>query len=176
MSTAAKQSVLSPVQEISAYEALWDEPKASFRLLVAKFFAHPGQLPSSFVDPSLIEEYKKQLLPILHELPGFGLRMDGDGEFPDRLKDAASLPKFLYYQGDWDLTYLPSVAIVGTREASKKGLERTRLLVTKLVRDGFVIVSGLARGIDTEAHNTAIAAGGNTIGVLGTPLDHYYRF
>lgn len=167
-------SVLSPLEEMSAYEALWDRPNASFRTISKELADYPAHLASALVETRVIDKYKKDLLPVLKELAYFGIRIDGDGMFPDRLKDARYAPKILYYQGNWELSYLPSVAVVGTREPTKEGIERTKKLVAKLVEDQFVVVSGLAQGIDTVAHWTAIDKGGLTIGVLGTALNRYY--
>lgn len=69
---------------------------------------------------------------------------------------------------------LPRVAIIGTRKPSALGLRRTHDLAKMLVSRDVVIVSGLARGVDTCAHQTAIDARGKTIAVLGTPLDQFY--
>lgn len=166
--------VLSLFKEISAYEALWDQPNASFRTIANQLSNFPQNLVSSLVDQQLLDEYKKFLRLILKALPQFGVRIYGDGMFPERLKDARYPLKILYYQGDWELIHLPSVAIVGTRNPTPDGIERTKYLVKKLVKDGFAIVSGLAKGIDTTAHKSAIEMNGNTIGVIGTPLNQYY--
>lgn len=167
-----RHPILSPLEEASAYEALWDaDPQASFRSLSAKL---KGSLASSLVPPQTIEQYKKTLLPIFKNLPAFGVRIEGDGMFPKQLKDARFPPKILYYQGDWDLLYRPSIAIVGTRTPTQEGIERARYLTKKLVADHFVVMSGLATGIDTIAHQTAIEANGSTIAVIGTPLNQYY--
>jgi len=68
----------------------------------------------------------------------------------------------------------PRVSIVGSRKASPEGLSDTRRMTKILVEKEVVIVSGLAEGIDTAAHKTAIEAGGRTIAVLGTPLNETY--
>jgi DNA processing protein len=68
----------------------------------------------------------------------------------------------------------PRIAVVGTREPSLKGVELTKRLVRSLVKEGVTVVSGLARGIDTVAHRTAIEQGGRTVAVLGTPLNAFY--
>lgn len=68
----------------------------------------------------------------------------------------------------------PAVSIVGTREVSDEGRARARRLAKELATAGIVVVSGLARGIDTAAHMGAIEAGGRTIAVIGTPLDKAY--
>jgi DNA processing protein len=68
----------------------------------------------------------------------------------------------------------PRVAIVGTRTPSDEGLKLASRLSKTLARRGVIIVSGLARGIDTAAHTAAIESGGSTIAVLGTPLSQTY--
>lgn len=84
-------------------------------------------------------------------------------------------PRALYVAGDIGLCRgCARVSVIGTREASLLGLKRTQDLVGMLVDCGAVIVSGLARGVDTCAHRTAIEAGGRTIAVIGTPLGSFY--
>jgi DNA processing protein len=68
----------------------------------------------------------------------------------------------------------PRVAIIGTRSPSAEGLRVASELAAELSRRGVTVVSGLARGIDTAAHNSSIAAGGRTLAVLGTPLCQTY--
>jgi DNA processing protein len=72
------------------------------------------------------------------------------------------------------LTGGPTIAIVGTRNASMDGAARARRLGKELAERRLVVVSGLARGIDTEALTAAIEAGGAVIGVIGTPIDRAY--
>lgn len=76
----------------------------------------------------------------------------------------------LYSAGDLELVRRPCVSIVGTREASHEGRARATRLARELVQGGVVVVSGLARGIDTAAQTSAIEHGGRTIAVIGTPL------
>jgi DNA processing protein len=84
-------------------------------------------------------------------------------------------PKCLYYRGDQALLRGgPRVSIVGSRSASQDGLKRAAKLARALVSHGVVVVSGLAEGIDTAAHDAAIKADGHTIAVLGSPLDTAY--
>lgn len=68
----------------------------------------------------------------------------------------------------------PRVSVVGSRKVSAEGLKRTRALSKALVARGIVVVSGLAEGVDTAAHETALGEGGRTIAVIGTPLDKVY--
>src|SRR3546814_8007249 len=80
----------------------------------------------------------------------------------------------VYYQGSWELTETPAIAIVGSREASDDGVKRAARLARELVDRGITVVSGLAKGIDTAAHGAAIARGGSNIADIGTPLGVYY--
>jgi DNA processing protein len=77
----------------------------------------------------------------------------------------------VFFAGDIDLLRSPCVSIVGTREATDEGWSRARRLARELVSNGVVVVSGLARGIDTAALSAAIEAGGKVVAVIGTPLD-----
>jgi DNA processing protein len=84
-------------------------------------------------------------------------------------------PASLFTAGDASLLRRgPRVSIVGSRNASNEALRRTRVLARSLVERGMIIVSGLAIGIDTVAHETALELGGHTIAVLGTPLDEFF--
>ena len=85
-------------------------------------------------------------------------------------------PEKLFVQGDKSLLRngAPRVAIVGSRKASPEGLQCASSLAQTLCQRGITVVSGLAEGIDTAAHETAISSGGRTIAVLGTPLDECY--
>ena len=81
-------------------------------------------------------------------------------------------PEALWVAGDVELLRNgPRVSVVGSRNVSPQGLARARKLSAALVNRGMVVVSGLALGVDTAAHTTALEKGGKTIAVLGTPLD-----
>lgn len=167
---------VSPLLELGAYEALWDEKGATFKTLSERFEKERGALPSDFVPASRARAYADYVVRRFKEtgVTHFGVRVHGAGEYPDKLRDAAHPVEVLYYRGYWDLVYSRSVAIVGTRNPSPEGRSRTRKLVRSLVEDDFTIVSGLAAGVDTEAHTTALAEGGRTIAVIGTPLSFAY--
>ena len=84
-------------------------------------------------------------------------------------------PKQLYVEGPMEIPLpTPRVSVVGTRKPTKEGMEEARAVTEMLVNEGVTVVSGLAAGIDTVAHRTAIDAGGGTVAVLGTPLDRTY--
>ncbi|HEX7587057.1 MAG TPA: DNA-processing protein DprA [Anaerolineae bacterium] len=97
-----------------------------------------------------------------------------DPDFPRLLRDIPASPFALYVKGELKPEDEWSIAVVGTRRASTYGREVTRQLVGDLVRNHLTIVSGLARGIDAEAHRAALEAKGRTIAVLGTGVDVTY--
>ncbi len=172
---------LFPMREMGAYEWLWSQDdkdhKPSFKRLAALFDKNPGALPSELVSDEdamacahkVLERFRK------NGVETFSVRFNGVGDYPEGLRDAEHPLEMLYYQGEWDLVYSPKrIAIVGTRSPSEDAIRRTRKLVSLLVRDGYTIVSGLAKGVDTVAHETTIEHGGETIAVIGTPLDQVY--
>lgn len=177
LGTNCKLRAISPSVELGAYEALWARPEMSFQKMAELFRAHPGALPSDILaDKPAALEMAERVLGILRKrkVDHFGMRFHGAGEYPLKLRDAKFPVEVLYFRGWWNLLELPSVAVVGTRQPTPEGLRRARKLAHALVEDGRTVVSGLARGIDTEAHTAALDAGGRTIAVIGTPLGWSY--
>ena len=174
--SASFAKTVSPYLEMGAYEALWDQDWTTFKRLAQRFAEMPGQLPSDFVPAELAAEYAANVWRCFNEkgVSRFGVRVFGEAEYPVRLRDASHPVELLYFAGRWELVWVPMVAIVGTRNASDDGLARTRKLARALVADGFAIASGLAMGIDTAAHKTAMEEGGQTVAVIGTPLSAVY--
>jgi DNA processing protein len=101
-----------------------------------------------------------------------------DADYPHLLLEIPSPPPVLYYRGrvqpQENQAITPLVGIVGTRDPSEYGKRWTRRISTALVKRGFTVVSGMAAGIDTEAHIGCLEAGGRTIAVLGTGVDQIY--
>jgi len=84
-------------------------------------------------------------------------------------------PKIIFYEGSMEIPLpCPRVSIIGSRGASEKGLAEAKEITKILVENQVIIVSGLAKGIDTVGHKTAIECGGRTIAVIGTPLNKVY--
>src|SRR6185369_1218082 len=94
--------------------------------------------------------------------------------YPAALTTIADPPPVLWTRGDVDALCAPAVAIVGSRAASPYGLAVAEQLAADLAARGLVIVSGLARGVDSAAHRGALAGGGATIAVLGSGVDVIY--
>ena len=97
-----------------------------------------------------------------------------DAAYPKLLQEIFDPPLLLYARGDLALLGAPAVGIVGTRRPTAYGKAMAERLATDLAARGLVIVSGLARGIDSLAHRGALQAGGKTIAVLGTGMDVAY--
>jgi DNA processing protein len=97
-------------------------------------------------------------------------------QLPPRLCAIHDPPSRLFLRGNGpaDLLAAPSVAIVGARACSPYGAQVARMLGRDLGRAGLVVISGLARGIDAEAHGGALDAGGHTVAVLGCGIDRDY--
>jgi DNA processing protein len=90
-----------------------------------------------------------------------------DEIYPQRLKEIYQPPPVLYVRGEYLPDDLFAVAIVGTRRVSPYGRQITEELSAFLAANGITVISGLARGVDSISHQTALKAGGRTIGVLG---------
>jgi len=98
-----------------------------------------------------------------------------DNTFPEYLKSIDDPPILLFYKGDISLLEAPNrVTIVGTRSPSPHGITECKFMSKHFTDRGFVIVSGLAKGCDTIAHQTCIENGGKTIAVLPTSIDNIY--
>ncbi|SDL22584.1 DNA-processing protein DprA [Streptococcus equinus] len=121
-----------------------------------------------------MEKYKsldsKSLRQIFNQYPSISIL---DDEYPIELKNCYNPPVLLFYQGNVDLLKRPKMAVVGARTASQTGTKSVQKIVSELGNQ-FVIVSGLARGIDTSAHISALKNGGATIAVIGCGLDVHY--
>ncbi|MBV8159515.1 MAG: DNA-protecting protein DprA [Acidimicrobiia bacterium] len=97
-----------------------------------------------------------------------------DREYPANLRRIYNRPPFLFVRGTLAPGDARSVAIVGTRRPSPAGLQAARRFASQLAEQGVTVVSGLAAGIDTEAHAASLGAGGRTIAVMGTGIDYVY--
>jgi len=174
--TDAVPGAIDATIEVGAYESMWLKSGATFKKIADRLASAPGSRSSDHIP---YEEARETGLRVFERLRStldawFDVKIFGELGYPAKLRDAQYPPELFYYQGAIDLIAARSVAVVGTRNPSDEGVARTKSLVRKLVDDKFVVVSGLAKGVDTAAHNAAIEAGGQTIGVLGTPIHRSY--
>ncbi|MCY4614545.1 MAG: DNA-protecting protein DprA [Nitrospira sp.] len=165
---------ISPFIELGAYEALWQKAGMSFKRLAEMHKDNEKAFPSSFVDHREARDIAKKVRDMLAHVGSFGIRVHGMIDYPDQLRDAAHPVELIYFQGRWDYVTTRMVAVVGTRNPTRRGVGLASDVVKRLITKDFTVVSGLAKGIDTVVHQTAIDHGGRTIGVLGTPLSSVY--
>ena len=167
---------ISPRLEMGAYEAMWLENGSTFKRIAERLETDPDAMPSDFVSTSDAHRCADETLAVLKEagIHRFGIRINHAGDYPERLRHAKYPVELLYYRGAWELSELPSIAVVGSRKPSVDGIARAKRLAKTLVEKKYVVVSGLAAGIDSAAHTAALEADGETIAVVGTPLGSIY--
>lgn len=156
-----------------------------FRRLVDRFGSAraalergPGEARSGALPPDLAAVRKARPAPAdrLEPLEAKGIRVVSYGlaGYPDRLHHLHRPPPVLYLEGEGELPGRRAVAVVGTRKATGYGRRMARDLAGGLARAGRAVVSGMAAGVDGAAHRAALDAGGRTVGVLGSGLEHAY--
>lgn len=162
--------------EMGAYETIWLNEKETFKSVSERFKKNPDAFPSEFVSENESRKNADEVVNIFRKanIEKFGVRLNKVGEYPEKLQDSRYPVELLYFRGWWNYTETPCISIVGTRNPSSEGLKRVKKLTNLLIKDGYTIVSGLAKGIDTEAHKTALREGVKTIAVIGTPLSSVY--
>jgi DNA processing protein len=168
-----ENEAIKPSLELGAFEALFaDKNIITAKQIREKLKAQNVELLSKLVDKNIAQEFYKKTIERLGKagIHNFGIRIEGTFDYPEKLRDADYPLAFFYYRGIWDLIYSRGVSVVGTRKPTIEGVKRTQRLVKELVKENFTIYSGLAAGIDTAAHTTAIENNGLTVAVIGTPL------
>jgi DNA processing protein len=124
-----------------------------------------------------LQGMNEQALTVLHqqyEEQGVSYVTVWDEAYPELLKQTTQPPWVLYYKGDVDLLQKPCIAMVGTRTPTAYGKKVAEQLAEALAASGLCVVSGLARGIDSCAHEGAVNRQGGTIGVLGCGINQVY--
>lgn len=188
-----EKNVISPYKEMLAYETLWAIENSNKDLKekdLKELFNHytPSEtleqisnqikfnFSSSDISSNKIEKAVNRFLDtsLVNELNTFSIVVNKNFQYPDKLNKTTCPIGLLYYKGNLDLLYTKCISIVGARTASAEGITRAKRLAKELTHKKFTIVSGLAKGIDVAAHQSAIENKGNTIGVIGTPINEYY--
>lgn len=125
---------------------------------------------------SQIDEVEKNCRQQLDQLDKIGCNWFtfADEVYPELLREISDPPPVIYFRGDPHLLQTRCIAMVGSRASSSYGNRTAFSLAKKLAGSGITVVSGLALGVDAEAHRGALAASGKTIGVLGCGIDVVY--
>lgn len=183
--------------EERAFWLAWSQISGIGPVLLSRLQQHFGTLAVAWeADPvelrqvegfglQTIEEVKKQRSRLhpqqllqQHQQQNQNFWTPPDADYPRLLLETPTPPPVLYHRGKVELPenlgVRSLIGIVGTRDPSEYGRRWTRKISTALAQNGFTVVSGLAEGIDTEAHRSCLEAGGRTIAVLGTGVDVVY--
>ena len=184
------QEVISPQKEMSAYETLWAMEGLKEKPLKEMFEKHTPfetlekisnqkeQQKELFDTIKSTSEIQEKVNKFLEDSFGkqrlsFSIAVNKSIQYPKHLKRDYPVGLF-YYKGNLGVLETRCISIVGARKASSLGISKTKELVKELSSKEFTIVSGLAQGIDTVAHQSAIENNGLTIGVIGTPINKCY--
>ncbi len=160
--------ILKLVEHYGTAEKIFSLNKSSFE--------SDGVIPSYVADNILDFDKDKFIKSEFDALNSLGAKILTifDSDYPENLKSIPDAPVVLYVKGEIPKTTDLSIAIVGSRKASIYGLNLAKEFATKLSESGFVVVSGLARGIDSSAHQGVLNARGRTIAVMGSGLANIY--
>ena len=153
------------VTNVLKYEESYDKELSVRDMAVASECRNPAIFMERYLH--LNEDFLRQEF---EKFPSFSIL---DDVYPWDLCEIYDPPVLLFYQGNLNLLNLPKLAVVGSRDCSKNGIKSVEKIINELNNE-LIIVSGLARGIDTAAHMAALQAGGRSIAVIGTGLDVYY--
>jgi DNA processing protein len=160
------------LERFGSLSTAWQAPEielASVQGIGTQVLRAVGQFRSKTNPTELLQQ---------HEQQNSCFWTPADPGYPRLLREIPDRPAVIYYRGEVRTeetqAQTPLVAIVGTREPSSYGKRWASKLSTVLVNNGFTVISGMAEGIDTEAHQACLQAGGRTIGVLGTGVDVIY--
>lgn len=179
--------------ELRAWLRLLETPqlgRVSVRRLLAAFGSPQGVFDAShdavcvaagvaaadslLAEPDGLEALVERTLAWLDESPRRAIVTLGDAAYPGSLLETADPPLMLYLQGRIELLAADSIAVVGSRNPTRQGIDNARAFAGHLSQAGLAIVSGLALGIDGAAHEGGLQGPGSTIAVVGTGLDRVY--
>lgn len=164
----------------SVYAELVEETGSALRVLEQEL--EPDQSPGALFElegPAAKVDISAQVDGAAAELSAWarnGIQLVSvlDESYPENLRAVYDHPPLLFVVGQLKPEDARSVSVVGSRNATEDGLASAWALATELVAAGYTVASGLAAGIDTVAHTAALTAGGRTVAVVGTGLNHCY--
>lgn len=162
------RTINSLMELFRSAEYLWHAPEKELR-------QHP-QLTENFIEKFVYHRKLLTLEEILAKLRNKKIKTVTilDEYYPSNLRQIYDPPPVLFYQGEWSEIDAKALAIVGSRKATVYGQKIAEQLGKELAQAGFVIVSGMARGVDSRAHVGCLEVSGRTIAVLGSGLDIIY--
>lgn len=154
-------------EEFGTYKACFEADSSD---LLASF------LPAHLVEAILLCRKKEDPLVRLEKILNRGIKVLAreDEDYPPVLRVIYNPPEILYYRGRLDCLQKPCIAVVGSRAATAYGRNMARNLSRGLAERGIAVISGMARGIDAEAHRGALDGQGFTAAVLGSGIDVVY--
>jgi DNA processing protein len=161
------QRILRAFRETRQIERIF-----SMALTELESLAFPAESAQFIFDGSAQREAEKEWRHVLSS--GATLLTFGDPGYPERLREIFDPPPVLWVRGEPAHLSRPGIAVVGTRRPSPYGLGMSEMLSRELAARKLVIISGMARGIDTAAHKGALAVNGVTVAVWGTGVDVIY--
>lgn len=124
---------------------------------------------------ALVDDVRDDILAEAQDLQqqGIDVILTGDERYPAQLASVPGAPPLLFFWGNQELLHAPSVGMCGSRQVSVKGLAAARTCGHEVASHGLTIVSGYAKGVDTETHLTALESGGRTIIVLAEGIRRF---
>lgn len=169
--------MVSPYEEMLAFEYLYSLEGSTLKRMTESTVLS-DKLPSDvmrerfgLIEPEGLDEVTKL---VDNKLGNLSVAVNNTTTWPDKLADSEHPTPLFYYYGNIGLVEQRSVSVVGSRKATRGGLARAAKLARQLAENDVVVVSGLARGVDTAALEGALGNGGRVIGVIGTPIDECY--
>ena len=159
--------ILRGVREVGSADEILHLPLTGLEAL-----QFPAQAVQFIADGKALDAANIELDSL--QKSGASFLTHSDPDYPERLREIFDAPALLWIRGDAALLARPSIAVVGTRHPTPYGSGMAEMLSRELAVRGMVILSGMARGVDTSAHKGAIAAKGKTIAVWGTGIDVIY--
>jgi DNA processing protein len=170
-----EQAALVALLQAGTVSRPWSEITADVLERASALEVWRQLIPPALVDPpgagDALEAAARQIRRWAQQ--GWTLTTILDEGYPVRLREIHQAPPFLFSRGSL-IRDDPAVSVVGSREASDRGLAIAVGVTHELVSRGVTVIAGLARGIDTVAHRTALADGGRTVGVIATGISRVY--